>query len=104
MTTCVICNKRRTLNPSGMCSPCENKIKADTAKSRPVKPEKYVTYRGHVVGMYRNGDGNLHPRLLSICPDRLPKTYTINLDTFCEGYDRSVIKRLKACVLNLAHA
>jgi len=104
MTHCVICNKRPTNNPSGRCSPCENKIKAATEKLRPVKPEKYVTYRGHVVGMYRVDKGKLHPRLLSVRPERLPVTKTINLDMFCDGYDRAIIKRLKACVLSLAHA
>lgn len=104
MTPCVICNKRRTANPSGRCSPCENKIKADTDKARPAKPEKYVTYRGYVVGMFRAGDGKLHPRLLSLKPERLPVSKTINLNVFCEGYDKTVIKRLKSCVLNLAHA
>lgn len=104
MTKCIICDKRPSLNGNGLCSPCEDKINRERKSQQPAKPFRFVTYRGHVVGMYPSGNGAIQPRLLNHNPKRLPKSITLDLNHYIEGFDRHTIKRLKAIVLNLAHA
>jgi len=104
MGKCVICEKRPSLNGNGYCQQCEGKVDKDRRSRQPAKPFRYVTYRGYVVGLFPTGEGTYRPRLLSGNPERLPKSITINLNVFCEGFDKAMIKRLKACVLKCAHA
>lgn len=104
MTKCVICDKRPSLNGNGLCSLCEDRINRERKSRQPDKPQRFVTFRGHVVGMYRTGNGTLKPRLLNRNPKRLPKSITLDLNHYIEGFDRGTIKRLKATVLQLAHA
>ena len=101
MTKCVICEKRPA-NGNGQCVQCSGKI-AKMGK-RKEQPRHFLTYRGHVVGLYPNGDKALKPRLLGRSAEHLPKGKTIDLNHYCPGYSREVIKRFKACVLQLAHA
>ena len=101
MTKCVICEKRPA-NGNGQCVECSGKI-AKMGK-RKEQPRHFLTYRGHVVGLYPNGDKALKPRLLGRSAEHLPKGKTIDLNHYCPGYSREVIKRFKACVLQLAHA
>jgi len=68
------------------------------------EPAKFLTYRGHVVGLYPTGKGTLKARLLKRDADNLPKSRTLDLNTYLDGFDLEQIKRFKACVLNLAHA
>jgi hypothetical protein len=101
MTKCIICEKRpATVGPR--CRNCEAKLNAACAARRPDTPRYYLTYQGHVVGLYANRDGRLSPRLLCRNAEKLPKSNTINLNTFCQGYDRATIKRMKRCVLQCA--
>jgi hypothetical protein len=104
MTKCVICDERPTRNGNGLCSICNDKVNSESKSRQPAKPFRYVTYRGHVVGMYPSGNGALQPRLLGISAKRLPKSITLDLNTYLEGFDRVTIKQLKATVLQLAHA
>ena len=108
MTKCLIC-EQRPARIAGQCHNCHNKIMADTNKgnvgSNGVKPKYYLTFRGHVVGLYPKTDGMLQARFEPKKTDkRLPKKMTINLNAYCEGYDRNTIKRFKVCVLSVAHA
>lgn len=104
MTKCIICGERPSRNGNGLCNPCQQRVDKETKDRTPDKPYKYVTYRGHVVGMFPAGKGTLKPRLLSRSPKGLPKSRTLDLNTYLEGFDRDTIKRLKAVVLQLAHA
>jgi hypothetical protein len=105
MAKCIICNQRPANgNLEGFCGPCFNKVQAERRARRKEKPFRYVTYRGDVVGMFPVGGGVLRARLLGVSPDRLPKSITLDLNTYLEGFEREQIKRLKACVLQLAHA
>ncbi len=101
MTKCVICEKRPA-NGNGRCVQCAGKI-AKMSK-RKEQPRHFLTYRGHVVGLYPNGGKQLIPRLLGRSAEYLPKGKTIDLNHYCVEYSREVIKRFKACVLQLAHA
>ena len=103
MTKCVIC-ERRPANGMGFCSPCSNKLEAEHKRKDNGKPRFYLTYRGHVVALYPGGNGRLKPQLLRRSPDGLPKRNTVDLNVYCEGYSREVIKRFKACVLQSANA
>ncbi len=101
MMKCVICEKR-PVKVNGQCVQCSGKI-ASMSK-RKEQPRHFLTYRGHVVGLYPNGGKQLIPRLLRCSAERLPKGKTVDLNHYCTGYSREVIKRFKACVLQLAHA
>ena len=103
MTKCVICEKRPA-NGGGFCAPCGNRIESGRKAKAKNEPRYFLTYRGNVVGLFPNGERKLRARLLSRSVERLPKGKTVNLDHYCEGYSREVIKRFKACVLQLAHA
>lgn len=103
MTKCVIC-ERRPARVNGRCGNCQARIEAEQRRRKPQQPFKYVTYKGFVVGFYRNGGDKLTPRLLHRNPDRLPKGVTIDLNHYCDGFSREQVKRLKRCVLRLAHA
>ena len=103
MTPCVICGNRR-VHGVGRCHICDSQIAADTRRKRPAQPVKFITYRGHVVGLFPNGDKTLLGRLLKRDPDKLPKSRTIDLNKWCEGYTREIIKGFKAKVLRLAQA
>ena len=103
---CIVC-EQRPARVNGLCQNCHTKIEAETTRQngKTSKPTYYLTYRGHVVGLYPQADGKLHARLeLRKTGARLPKKITIDLNGYCEGYDRETIKRFKACVLQVAHA
>ena len=106
MTKCLIC-EQRPARIRGLCHNCQSHIDKDTRirNGNGAKPKYYLTYRGHVVGLYPEKGGTLKARLEpKKTAARLPKKITINLDTYCDGYDREQIKRFKACVLRVAHA
>jgi len=103
MTKCVVC-ERRPARDGAYCANCAAKIEAERRRSKPQQPVKFLTYRGHVVGLYRNGNGKLMPRLLKRSAERLPKTKTLDLNTYLEGFTREQVKAFKRCVLELAHA
>ena len=104
MTKCVICECRPSHNGDGYCHDCTSRMDAQKQRAKTRQPQKYLTYRGIVVGLVTNGKGKLSPRLLKRSPDYLPKRATIDLNTYIEGFSRAEIKRFKACVLTLAHA
>ena len=106
MTKCLIC-EQRPARTGGLCHNCHTKVDSETLKrnGKANKPRYYLTYRVHVVGLYPEADGKLHARLEPRkTPGRLPKKMTIDLNGYCEGYDRDTIKRFKRCVLQVAHA
>lgn len=107
MTKCIIC-EQRPAKGSGFCSVCGDKINSANnrkANSKAAgKPAHFLTYRGDVVGLFPNGNGTLKPRLLNRNPEHLPKSKTLDLNTYLPGFTREVIKRFKACVLRLASA
>lgn len=104
MVRCVICERRPARTPEGYCGNCDSKLEAQNRCKQADKPVKFLTYRGSVVGLYRNGKGMLTPKLLKRSPDNLPKTRTLNLNRYCEGYTRDMIKAFKKSVLQLANA
>jgi hypothetical protein len=95
---CVVCGVR-PMTVNGRCKVCHDQI---TAATNHKKPEKYLTYRGIVVGLFQSGAGKLRGRLLRVSDTRLPKYKTINLNEYCEGFDRVQIKSFKAACLQLA--
>ena len=102
MAKCIICDKRPVANGNGWCANCTAKIEAERRRRRPEEARMYFHYRGHVVGLFPNGNGMLSPRLLTRSLDRLRKSRTLNLDRYCPGYTRGQIKRFKAAVLSVA--
>lgn len=104
METCVICDRRPARTVKGHCHLCSDKISRSERRSTPVQPFRFLTYRGAVVGLFPNGGDKLKPRLLRRAASGLPKGRTVNLNKWCDGFDRPIIKRFKACVLQLANA
>jgi len=92
--------------PEGYCVNCASKLDAERHKraTQSDKPVKFLTYRGFVVGLYRNGSGKLTSKLLKSNPANLPKARTLDLNRYCEGYTRDTIKAFKRCILQLANA
>ena len=100
---CVICERRPARN-GAFCVNCATKIVAETRRKANGKPSSFLTYRGHVVGLFPNGGGTVKAQLLQRSADNLPKSKVINLNIWCEGFDRETIKRFKRTVLTLANA
>ena len=103
MTKCVICDERPARS-EGTCNNCSLKLKAEYRRKAKVEAKHFLTYKGHVVGLFPNGDGMLSARLLRRSAEKLPKRKTLDLNTYIEGFNRDQIKRFKACVLRLANA
>lgn len=94
--TCMICSHRPAKAETAFCGICQSKIDANRNGSRHDEPVKYVVYKGDVVGFFRNGGDKLSPRLVQRKPEGLPKSKTIDLNTYIEGYTREQVKKLKA--------
>ena len=101
MTKCIICDQRPALAEDGFCDTCQDRITASIRK--PEQAVKFATYRGIVIGFYRNGGKALVPRLVKRAPGNLPKGKTIDLNTYIEGFTRQQVKKIKATILQLGN-
>jgi hypothetical protein len=101
MTKCHIC-QCRPAKDKGICKQCAARIAADTKSRRPSEPVKFLVYRESVVGLFPIGGGKVRPRMLKRSAEHLPKSKTIDLNHFCPGYTRAMIKSFKATVLKLS--
>ncbi len=103
-TKCSICDTLPA-RIEGHCKNCHDKIVAMRRENRTEEPVKFLTYRGMVVGLFPSRNkGMLTPRAVMRSADNLPKSKTIDLNVYCEGFDRDMIKRFKSTVLSLAGA
>lgn len=97
---CSICfNAPATIH--GRCHECYVRLKTLRSDNQHEEPVKYLTYRGYVVGLYPVNGGKLKARPETRNADHLPKAKTINLNVWCEGYTKEMIKSFKGCVLSL---
>ena len=103
MKHCAIC-EHRPATSNGFCHICADKIEAEERARKLQVPFRFIVYRDNVVGMFATEDGKYRGRLLKRSKRYLPKRETLNLNTYIPGFDRQQIKRLKRCVLSLAHA
>lgn len=101
---CVICGERPASQKSAYCPVCNKSLKRNRAKRVRPTIEKFVVYHGFVVGLVRNGDHKYKGQLLNRSVENLPKSKTINLDQYCDGYTREQVKNLQRSVLKTAHA
>ena len=99
---CAICNHRPRAAGSAYCSNCQAKLDREKRLRRAEQAVKFATYQGHVVGFYRQQNGNLKPRLLQRKPEGLPKGKTLDLNHYIPGFTREEVKRLKSAILQLA--
>lgn len=97
---CIICDTRPA-RIHGHCQACHNRIRDLQTESKRAEPVRYLTYRGYVVGLYPSGKGSLRPRMETRSAGHLPKSKTLDLNVWCEGFTREKIKEFKACVLRL---
>ena len=99
---CVVCGKRPS--PVGeYCHNCKQRIEKDKRERRNDQPVKFLTYRDIVVALYRNGqEGRLRGLVIKRDSRKLPKSRTLDLNTYLKGFTREQVKRLKASVLILS--
>jgi hypothetical protein len=100
MTECIICGNRRTTT-NGICHNCQRKINTMSNKPADPKPVKYLHYRGMVAARVPNGNGRVRAVESQRSVDTIPKSRLIDLDHYCDGYTRGVIKSFKAGVLKV---
>ena len=99
---CIIC-EQHPANGDGFCHNCNSKLESQRRRKNGNQLKHFLTYRGHVVGLFHSGTGMLKARLLNRNPDNLPKSKTLDLNRYCAGFTRAKIKEFKACVLRLAN-
>lgn len=98
---CQICGRRPVANEQQYCNHCQAQIEAAKRRKRQPKVFRYVTYRGVTFAFY-NGDGDkLRAELTTRNPETLPQRLLINLDTYCPGFTRDQIKKLKRLCLSV---
>ena len=93
------------------CRQCHNGIEQEKAqrKGNGQKVIRFMTYRGIVIAQIE-GPRPVNWGKTKRCrrwervykdPAKLPKRRTMDLNAYCQGYQREQIKRLKAMVLRL---
>jgi len=99
---CHICGCRPASTEQGFCHNCQTRLDADRRRKRPPKPFRYVTYRGVTVALHNGNGDKLKPEFITRDPEKLPKRRLINLDTYCPGFTREQVKKLKRLCLRFA--
>jgi hypothetical protein len=108
MLKCLICDLQPRSEGSLYCHNCGGMLKAGRSRKSSGVPSTFLVYQDNVVALIPNGrkDANgeslYTPALLKRNSVGLPKGKTINLDTYCPGYTRQQIRRLKAVVKQAA--
>lgn len=99
---CIICEARPVARgvKAGYCKQCSDQLEAQKrARSGKSEVYKYLTYRGVVIALKpSNREGGMQmykAERVFKSPDTLPKGKTIDLNHYCEGYDRGQIKKFK---------
>ena len=100
---CAICD-HRPATENGICHNCNSKLEAEKRRGKAEELVKFATYQGHVVGFFKNGGSKLVVRLLRRNADSLPKSKTLDLNTYVEGMTRVQVKKIKSAILTLANA
>ncbi len=97
---CSICEKRPA-KVNGWCQVCNDRIEAERRDRNKDPFYRYLVYQNEVVGLRKGYDGRTVYEWLKREPYdkdgklRLPKSKTIDLNHYCEGYTREQIKALK---------
>jgi len=100
---CLICGRRPAVSERGFCHNCLSSIDAEKRRKRQAnKADKYVTYHGVTVALFKNGNDTYRPVFDTRDPERLPKSRMINLDRYCAGFTREQVKKLKKLCLSFA--
>jgi hypothetical protein len=103
---CFICDTRPATGGI-YCHNCYEHIQAEIRRSheshKAINPERFITYQGKVISMVNLGDGMGKYQASNKPPEKLPKAKTIDLNVFCDGFEREEIKRLKRLVLSLTN-
>lgn len=103
MTSCIICDLRPAKH-NGICNNCAQKLAADRRRSKnaELKTIKYLHYQGTVAALVQIDRDTFRAVRSKRSVDNLPKSKVIDLDNYCDGYTRDIIKRFKAAVLRLS--
>jgi len=98
---CQICGRRPAASEQGYCSHCQAQIEAARRSKRQPKVFRYVTYRGVTFAFYNGNGDKLRVQLCNRNPETLPERLLINLDTYCPGFMREQIKKMKRLCLSV---
>ena len=99
---CLICGVRPASTDKGFCKNCQAQIEAEKRHRRTPAPWRYVTYREVTVAFHRNGGSRLSPEITKRDPAGLPQKRLIDLNTYCPGFTRQQVKKLKRLCLSFA--
>lgn len=98
MVKCVVC-EQRPAHDGPYCSNCFSRLASERLKNgKNGKPVKFLHYRGNIVGLVPNGNGGYFTISVKRSLKGIPKSRLIDLDHYCEGYSREIIKRFKAAI------
>jgi len=101
-TKCLICEVRPRYKGSKYCHNCGMAIAAESNGNGNAKAEKYLTYQGAIVGLFKNGKDTFKPKIVNVSLKGISKSKVIDLDNWCEGYTRDQVKAFKRCINILA--
>jgi hypothetical protein len=96
---CLICEVRPAFE-RGFCKHCLAQLEADKKRNRQPKVYRYITYRGVTFAFRKNGGDKFTAELLKRDPATLPQRLLINLDTYCPGFERKQIQKMKRLCLS----
>lgn len=98
MTKCVLC-EQRPARDGPYCSSCSTQLDRERQKNNENgKPVKFLHYRGNIVGLVQNRDKVYSPIPVKRCLAGIPKARLIDLDHYCDGFSRELIKRFKSTI------
>lgn len=65
---------------------------------------KFAKYQGNIVAFLPQEDGSFRPSYVGMNASKVPKSKLIDLDTYCPGYTRQQVKKIKNCILAMTSA
>ena len=98
MTKCVVC-EQRPAHDGPYCFACFERLEKQRQQNgKNGKPVKFLHYRGNLVGLVPTGNKGYSTIPVKRCLTGIPKSRLIDLDHYCDGYSREIIKRFKAAI------
>lgn len=114
---CPICAHRPKVKDSMRCRVCERRLIRARAEEKarrewwraalkglPPDAKPFAVWRGYGVAFLSAQGGGRIARPLTVTESRaVPKGRTLLLDTYCDGYTREQVKRIKRAILQAHH-
>jgi len=111
MSRCAICARPyrlRSNGSNGYCQQCKRLVEREQSRCQQHKARrswrfrlyKVIRHKGRLVGFYEKPGqpDHLEPRAVTVSVRSVPKCLLIDLDTYCPGFNREQVKRMKRVV------